>query len=78
VSFLLAALLSFFMFFAFDAMGSFELFGSLDDMIISLGMSDHYQGMSKGLIDTRDVVYFGVLSALFLLLTRLILQSRKW
>ena len=78
VSFLLSSVICFFMYAGFDSLGSFDLFGSLDNFIISLGISDHYAGMSKGLIDTRDIAYFVVIIGLFLLLTRLILQSRKW
>ena len=78
VSFLLSSVICFFMYAGFDSLGSFDLFGSLDNFIISLGISDHYAGMSKGLIDTRDIAYFVVIIGLFLLLTRLTLQSRKW
>lgn len=78
VSFLVAALLSFFMFIGWESLGSFNLFGSLDSVIIGLGINDHYVSMSRGLLDTRDIMYFIVLNGVFLLLTRLVLQSRKW
>jgi UbiD family decarboxylase len=55
-----------------------NLFGSLDRFIIRLGMEDHYSGMSIGLIDSRDVLYFVGVSAFFILLTRLRLQARNW
>jgi ABC-2 type transport system permease protein len=78
ISFLLGALICFFMYTGFSSLGSFDLFGPLDSLVISLGISDHYDGMSKGLIDTRDVAYFLFLIGFFLLLTRLVLQGRKW
>ncbi len=78
VSFLLAAMLCFFMYAGFSSLSSFELFGSLDNKILKLGIQDHYNAMSRGLIDTRDVVYFIALIAIFLILTRTVLRGRKW
>jgi ABC-2 type transport system permease protein len=78
VSFLVAAMLCFFMFTGFQSLGSFDLFGSLDDLIMKLGIQDHYSSLSRGLIDSRDVVYFFALIAIFILLTKTVLGSRKW
>ncbi|MDZ4824356.1 MAG: gliding motility-associated ABC transporter permease subunit GldF [Flavobacteriales bacterium] len=78
VSFLLAAMLCFFMFAGFQSLGTFDLFGSLDSFIMSIGMQEHYASLSLGLIDSRDVVYFVALVTLFVIMTRLILQTRKW
>jgi ABC-2 type transport system permease protein len=77
VSFLFAAMMCFFMYTGFSSLASFELFGSLDNKIIKLGIQDHYNAMSRGLIDTRDVVYFIALIAIFLILTRTVLRGRK-
>lgn len=78
VSFLVSALLCFFMFIGFESIGSFEWFGSLDDFIINLGMNEHYKSLSRGLIDSRDVVYFGVVTMAFLFASRTVIQSRRW
>jgi len=78
VAFLLAALMSFFMYVGFDSLASLSAFRSIDDVIISLGMSDHYQSLGRGLVDTRDLVYFGGLIFLFLHAARLLLRSRRW
>lgn len=78
VSFLLAAIMCFFVFTGFQALGSFELFGEFDRFIMRLGMQEHYSALSLGLIDSRDVVYFLALVIVFILLTRIVLQSRKW
>jgi ABC-2 type transport system permease protein len=78
VAFLIAALISFVMYSGFQSLGTFNLFGSLDRFIIRLGMEDHYSGMSIGLIDSRDVLYFVGVSAFFIVLTRLRLQARNW
>lgn len=78
VAFLLAAMLSFLMFTGFQALGSFELFGEFDRFVMRLGMQDHYSALSLGLIDSRDVIYFLALISIFVMLTRLVLQSRRW
>lgn len=78
VAFLLSAILCFFMFTGFQSLGNFELLGALDEPIKKLGIQDHYASLSLGLIDTRDVVYFIALNAIFILLTQAVLASRKW
>lgn len=78
MAFLLSAVLCFFMFTGFQSLGAFSLFGAWDAKVMALGIQDHYISMSRGLIDTRDVLYFVGLVLLFLLSTRLVLQSRKW
>lgn len=78
VSFILALFLCFFIYTGFDFISSLALFGKIDNMIISLGINSHYISMSRGVIDTRDVIYFISLIAIFILSTRTVLESRKW
>ncbi|MDI3526857.1 MAG: gliding motility-associated transport system permease protein [Tenuifilum sp.] len=47
-------------------------------VLISLSISEHYESLSRGVIDSRDIVYFISFSLVFLLLTRVKLESRKW
>jgi ABC-2 type transport system permease protein len=46
--------------------------------IDQLGILYHYNTLSKGLIDSRDVIYFLSVSGLLLMITKLIMSSRKW
>lgn len=78
VSFLIAVFLCGFMYTGFDFIYNLSIFGSFGLFISQLGISEHYAGMSRGVIDTRDVIYFLSLSALFLLLTSFKLERRKW
>lgn len=78
ISFILAAILSFFFFLGFDQIAGLEIFGNWDLIILGLGINEHYVSMSKGVLDTRDMIYFITLIMAFLLGTRLVLQSRKW
>jgi ABC-2 type transport system permease protein len=78
VSFVLAVILSAFLYLGFEFIYSLELFGNIDLFIKSLGISDHYSSISRGVIDTRDLVYFVSLTGLFIFLTKFSLASRKW
>ncbi|MGB3947966.1 MAG: gliding motility-associated ABC transporter permease subunit GldF [Bacteroidia bacterium] len=78
VSFILALFLCFFIYTGFDYLSSFALFGKVDNIILSLGINHHYISMSRGVIDTRDIIYFIGLIALFIVSTRTVLESRKW
>lgn len=78
LSFILAVLLSGFVYIGFDFITGLSWFGSVDLLIKQLGISAHYASISRGVVDTRDVVYFLSLIVLFISMTRLTLASRKW
>jgi ABC-2 type transport system permease protein len=78
VSFILALFLCFFFFAGFDFISSFSFFGKIDNIIMALGINNHYNSMSRGVLDTRDVIYFVSLISVFILSTRTVLESRKW
>lgn len=46
--------------------------------ILQLGLSYHYESISRGVIDSRDIVYFISLTALFLLAAKTWIQKRNW
>ena len=78
VSFIIGLFLCFVMYIGFDYISSFALFGKIDNVILALGINNHYGSMSRGVIDTRDVIYFLSLIAIFVFATRTVLESRKW
>lgn len=78
VAFLISVVISGFAYIGFDFIASLSLFGKVDLFLLSLGIQSHYTSMSRGVIDTRDVLYFGSVIALFLLFTKTALESRKW
>jgi ABC-2 type transport system permease protein len=77
VSFISAAACSLFICFGFDRISAMVNLGTLGDFLMKLGIIEHYKSMSRGVIDSRDVVYFLALIALFAMLTRYNLEKRK-
>ena len=78
LAFLLSVFLCGFIYIGFDMIYSMALFGSVDLFIQQLGMSSHYSSLSRGVIDTRDILYFISVIVLFLSMTKLVLSGRKW
>jgi ABC-2 type transport system permease protein len=79
VAFLLATLLCFTVYLVFDFLSQLPIFyGKSDDLVQALGMQSHYDALSRGVLDTRDVVYFLSVIAVFLAATVLSLGRRKW
>lgn len=72
-----AIILCFFFFYAFESLASYNLLGTADYYVQKLGMYVHYQQMLKGILDTRDFVYFLVIMGLFLTLTNYNLIRKK-
>ncbi len=78
IAFIIALLLCFFCYIGFEYIAQSGLFGKYDVLFKRMGINDHYVSMSRGVIDTRDILYFLSVITLFNLLTRLVLESRKW
>ena len=67
VAFILGVFITFFLFYGFDAIAS--LFSNSYTVQL-LGINEHFKSISRGVIDTRDIVYFVSVSTFFLLLTK--------
>lgn len=78
ISFIIAILLCGLLYLGFEFIYSLDLFGNVDLFIKSLGISAHYSSISRGVVDTRDIVYFLSLITLFLFLTNFSLSRRSW
>jgi ABC-2 type transport system permease protein len=75
VAFLLAVFLCFFFYFGFDGIATY--IPNIENFISNLGMNSHFKSMSRGVIDTRDLLYFVSITFLFLSLTVFKLKSLK-
>lgn len=78
IAFIIAVFLCFFWYAGFDSISTIIGSGAIANVVYQLGINAHYSSMSRGVIDTRDVIYFISLVSLFIMLTRTILESRKW
>jgi ABC-2 type transport system permease protein len=52
--------------------------GGVGGAISWLSTGEHFQQLLKGLVDTRDLVYFAVIIGSFLLLTKASVESVRW
>jgi ABC-2 type transport system permease protein len=77
-AFIIAVFLCFFLYFGFNAISGLSALRGMADVIDRIGILYHYNSMSKGLIDSRDLIYFLSVISIMLSLTNLILRSRKW
>lgn len=75
VAFIVAVFLSFFFYFGFEGLAS--ILPTFSSLISAVGMQDHFKSMSRGVIDTRDVLYFVSITTLFLSFTVYKLKSFK-
>ena len=76
IAFLLAIGLCLFMYLGFDALGNLGWMGKFGLLLSNLGIDAHYKSISRGVIDSRDIIYFVSASAVFVLLTKARLESR--
>lgn len=78
VSFIVAAFLCYILFAGFESLALLNVWSANALFIKQLGLVYHYDSLSKGLIDTRDLLYFFSIASLMLLITRIIIGSRSW
>jgi ABC-2 type transport system permease protein len=78
VAFVLSMFLCFVFYSAFEQLSKFNMNGKLAYWIEWIGIDYHYRSISRGVVDTRDVLYFFSFIAFFLGLTKLVFGSRKW
>jgi ABC-2 type transport system permease protein len=75
VAFIISVFVCFFFYFGFEGLASMT--PTFSTIISTLGMQDHFKSMGRGVIDTRDILYFVSLTVLFLSLTVYKLKSLK-
>ena len=78
IAFILAVFLCFILFTGFGSLATLGGDGPVGYYVAQVGILYHYEAMSRGLIDSRNLVYFVTVIGLMLLLTQVVLNSRKW
>lgn len=72
VAFILSIFITFILFYGFDAIANL-IGGSIT--IQKIGINEHYKSISRGVIDTRDIIYFISISTFFLFITKMRLEN---
>lgn len=70
VSFVVSVVLSFFFYYGFEVLTGLFSSGTIIQFIENLGIHNHYKSMSRGVIDSRDVLYFLLVITLFLWISK--------
>ena len=78
VAFIIAVLAGFFLFAGFDSLATLPGLNKVDEFIIRLGINEHYKSMSRGVIDSRDIVFFIITVLIFTEASKLVLSARRW
>lgn len=78
IAFTIAVFLSFFAFSGLDSISQLLSLQNFDTLITSFGINEHYQSISRGVLDTRDLIFFLSFIGLFLLITKTVIGGRKW
>jgi len=77
IAFVFAVAGCFFFYEGFQAIASVPFFRSIAHFITFIGIDEHYQSISRGIIDSRDIIYFACVIIFFLSLTKIMLGRRK-
>ena len=79
VAFILATFVCFLFYYGFFFFSKLPIFvGKFDNAVQMIGIDYHYTSISRGVIDSRDVIYFLSLIISFLVLTVTSIGRRKW
>ena len=73
VAFILSIFITFILLYGFDAISN--SFGSAFLTIKKIGINEHFKSISRGVIDSRDIIYFLSVTFLFLFSTKLRLEN---
>jgi ABC-2 type transport system permease protein len=78
VALITSMLLNFFFFGVLSMLGDASWLNFIGKSLEWFGLEFHYDSISRGLVDTRDVIYFVGFILVFLGLTKIVFESRKW
>ncbi len=76
VAFIIAVFLCFFFYFGFEGLSNYKLLGDVF-YLERLGMDFHFKSMERGVLDTRDLLYFLSISVFFIVLTKFNIKKQS-
>lgn len=77
IAFLLAIAFSFTAYLGFDFAATTSLPVGLQNILLKIGINEHYISLSRGVVDSRDIYYFLAASLLFLFISKTAIQKSK-
>lgn len=77
MAYVLAVFFCFIIFYGFESLASYNLLGSMDFYVQKIGSFTHYNQFLKGIIDTRDLLYFVVLIGILNQISIVNLENKK-
>jgi ABC-2 type transport system permease protein len=78
ISFIISLFICFFFYSLLDMLRGLLIFGAIDSILEFLSFNTHYVSISRGIADTRDIIYFISFIALFITISKLLIEKRKW
>ncbi len=79
VGFILGLFLCFLFYWGFDFLSRLPVFiGKWDETVQMIGIDYHYPSISRGVIDSRDIIYFVSVTGVFLAATLTVMDRRRW
>jgi ABC-2 type transport system permease protein len=78
VSLIISMVLCFFWYGVLSLLGDIKALELIGKSLEWFSLDFHYQSISRGVLDTRDIIYFLGFIATFLGGTKLVFESRKW
>ncbi len=77
IAFILSVFISFIMYSGFDYVAWLFPVSNIGNTIMNLGIDAHYQSISRGVIDSSDILYYLSVISVFIVLTRMRLSTLR-
>ncbi len=77
-SFIISLIVCYFFYDGISRMASLDLWEGSRNFLSQFSLSYHYEALSKGVLDSRNLIYFISITLIMLISTNLVLGSRKW
>ena len=77
MAYVFAVFFCFIIFYGFESLASYNLLGSMDFYVQKIGSFTHYNQFLKGIIDTRDLLYFLILIGILNQISIVNLENKK-
>ena len=76
-AYLTGVFLSFIFYYGIEQLASYKLLGGADFIVQYLGFYQHFMGFTRGVIDSRDVLYFLLIIVICLQLANVFVKKKK-